>query len=124
MLIDGPVGIAPSPSDLQVGLVDEPPVSWDVAARSGSLDELQGEALHPPVNGDVINGYTALGQQLLDIPVRQAIAQVPPDRDRDHSRRKPEASEDRGRAMCSHRTSLRPSAIDQRNSARLRYLLA
>jgi hypothetical protein len=124
MLIDGPVEIAPLTCDLQVGLVGEPPVFWDVAARSGSLDELRGEALHPPLNADMINGYAALGQQLLDIPVRQAIAQVPPDRDRDHIRREPEASEDRGRAMCSHRTSLRPSAIDQRNSARLRYLLA
>ena len=29
----------------------------------------------------------------------------------------PEASEDRGRTTCSHQTSLRSSAINQRNSA-------
>jgi hypothetical protein len=51
------------------------------------------ESLDPPVHGDVIDGDAALGQQLLNIPVRQAVPQVPADRDRDHLPRKPEASE-------------------------------
>jgi hypothetical protein len=43
--------------------------------------------LHPPVHGDVVDGYAALGEQLprhpgLDIPVGQAITQIPPNRDR------------------------------------------
>ena len=33
--------------------------------------------LHPPVDGDVIDLDTALGQQFLDIAVGQAIARVP-----------------------------------------------
>jgi hypothetical protein len=41
----------------------------------------------------VVHGDAALGQQFLDVPVRQAIAQLPADRDRDHLRRKPETSE-------------------------------
>jgi hypothetical protein len=57
------------------------------------LDELRREPLDPPVDGDVVDGDTALGQQLLDVPVGQAIAQVPAHRDRDHLPRKPEAGE-------------------------------
>ena len=34
----------------------------------GSLDELRGEALRPTADGDLIDGATALGQQLLNIP--------------------------------------------------------
>ena len=67
MLIDRPVEIGPLASDLQVGLVDEPPVTQSVPTRPRSLDELRGEALHPPVDGHVINSDTALGQQFLDI---------------------------------------------------------
>ena len=49
-------------------------------AGPGSLDELGGEALYPPVDGDVVNGDAALGQQLLDVPVGQSVPQVPADR--------------------------------------------
>jgi len=75
---------------------------------AGSGAELGGEPLDPPVDSDVIDGDCALGQQLLDVPVGQAIAQVPADRDRDHLTREPETSKDPGRAKRSHRTSLRP----------------
>src|SRR5205823_898479 len=37
----------------------------------------------------VIDGDAALGQQFLDVPVGQSIAQVPADRDRDHLPREP-----------------------------------
>jgi hypothetical protein len=40
-----------------------------VAARAGGLDELRGETLHPPVDGDVVNGDAALGEQLFDVAV-------------------------------------------------------
>jgi hypothetical protein len=106
MLIDRAVEIRPLAGDLEVGLIDEPPVARSVPAEPGSLDELRGETLHPPVDGDLINGDTALGQQLLDIPVGQPVPQVPADRDRDHLPQEPETSEDRGRARRSHRTSL------------------
>jgi hypothetical protein len=47
--------------------------------------------LDSPVDGDVIHGDSALGQQLLDVPVGQAIPQVLADRDRDHLGRESEA---------------------------------
>ncbi len=43
----------------------------------------------------MINSDTALGQQLLDIPVGQALPQVPADRDRNHLLQEPETSKDR-----------------------------
>jgi hypothetical protein len=69
------------------------------------------------VDGDVIDGDPALGQQLLDVTVGKSIAQVPADRDRDHLPREPEPSKDRCRARSSHRISLLRPTIGQRNSA-------
>jgi hypothetical protein len=34
------------------------------------------EALHPPVDGDVINDDAALGQQLFHVAVGQAMPQI------------------------------------------------
>ena len=68
-------------------------------------------------SGVNLNGDAALGQQFLNIPVGQAVPQVPADRERDHLGREPEATKDRGRARWSRRISLPPYAIDQRNSA-------
>src|SRR6266704_5342700 len=104
MLIDRPVQVGPLAGDLQVSLIDEPPVTRSMPARPGSLDELQSETLHPPVDADMINRYTALGQQLLNIPVGQPVPQVPAVRDRDHLPREPE-TKNRGRARRQHCTS-------------------
>jgi hypothetical protein len=68
-------------------LISQPPSGWL------GLDELRREPLHPPVYGHVIDGDATLGQQLLHIAVRQAVAQVPADRDREDFPREPEASE-------------------------------
>jgi hypothetical protein len=87
-----------------------------MAARPGGLNELRGELLHPAVDRDMVNSDAALGHQFLDVPVGQAVAQVPADCERDHLRREPEASKDRGRGVQSPDQS--PAiAIDQRNSA-------
>jgi hypothetical protein len=51
--------------------------------------------LHPPVDGDVIDLDPALGQQLLDVTVRQAEAQIPAHRHRDHLDREPAPRERR-----------------------------
>jgi hypothetical protein len=94
MLVDRPVQVGPLAGDLHGRLIVEPPVTRSVAAWPGRLDELRGEALEPAVDGGVIHGDSALGQQFLRITVGQAIPQVPADRDRDDLGREPEASED------------------------------
>lgn len=61
MLIDSPIEIDPAAGDLEVGLVDEPPVSHRMAAGPRGVDELWRECLHPPINRDVIHLDAALG---------------------------------------------------------------
>jgi len=108
MLIDCRVQLRLLSGDLDVGLIDEPPVTGSVPARPGRNAELRGERLHPPVHADVIHLDAALGQQ--------HVAGVTGPRARS-PQGEPEACVDRGRTTCSHQTSLHSSAIDQRNSA-------
>jgi hypothetical protein len=77
-----------------------------MAARASGRDELWGEPLDRPVDSDVINVHTTLGEELLDIAVGQAVPQLPPHRDRDHLARESESYERRSRG--SHQASLRP----------------
>ena len=62
VLVDGPVDVAPDSVDLHVGLVAEPPVAWGVAAEPGGVGQQWGEALHPPVDGDVVDLDAAFEQ--------------------------------------------------------------
>jgi hypothetical protein len=50
---------------------------------AGRVDELGGEPLYPAVHSDVIDRDTAFSEQLLNISVGQAVAQVPAHCDRD-----------------------------------------
>jgi hypothetical protein len=81
VLVNRPVQVSPLTAHLDAGLIGEPPVPGSLPARPGGLGELWSEALHPSVDGDVIDGDAALGQQFLNVPVGQAIPQVPADRD-------------------------------------------
>jgi hypothetical protein len=58
-------------------------------AAGDAVGEQRGEPLHPLVHGHVIDIDATLGQQLLDIAIREAVAQVPADRHRDHLRWEP-----------------------------------
>jgi hypothetical protein len=70
----------------------------------------------------LVDRDAALSQQLFDVSVRQAIPQVPPDRQDDHIRRKPESCEtgpgwwhlNRTKA---HQPTLPEPVTDQRNAA-------
>ncbi len=62
MLVDRPVQVSPLAGHLDVRLIDEPPIAKSVPGRLSSLDELRGETLHPPVDGDVIDSDTVLGK--------------------------------------------------------------
>jgi hypothetical protein len=50
-----PVHVAPHTGRLHVGFIDEPPVVDAVPRWSSRLGEQRGEALYPPVDGDVID---------------------------------------------------------------------
>jgi hypothetical protein len=64
-----------------------------VPGEAGRVGEQRREALHPWLDGDVIYLDTPLGQQFLDVTVREPVAQGPADRDCDHLGRKPKARE-------------------------------
>ena len=62
VLVDRAVEVPPPPGHLDVGLVDEPPVSGGVPERSGGVGEQRGEPLHPPVHGHLVDLDAAFGQ--------------------------------------------------------------
>jgi hypothetical protein len=64
-------------------------VADGVPARPGNLGQQRREPLHPPVDNDVIDFDAALSEQLLDVAVGQAEAQVPADREDDDCPRTP-----------------------------------
>jgi len=64
-------------------------------AGASSLGQQRREAQHPPVDSDVVNLNAAFDQELLDVAVGQAEAQVPADRQHDHVGWKAEAGEGR-----------------------------
>jgi hypothetical protein len=94
-LVDRAVEIDPPPDDLNLRFIDEPPIPNHVTTGSCGVDEQWGEPLHPAIDGHMINVDTTFSEQLLDVPVGQAIAEVPADRHHDHIRREPEANESR-----------------------------
>jgi hypothetical protein len=111
-LVDSAVHVVPPAGNPYVGLVDLPAVTDDVPARSGGVGQQRREPQHPPVDRDVVDLDTTLGQQLLDVAVRQAEPQVPTDREDDDIGWEAEAgksgprSGSRARVASSHTSSL------------------
>jgi hypothetical protein len=89
------VDIAPDAVDLHACFVDEPPLTGGVPDEAGRIGKQRREPLHPPVDGEVVDVDPALGQQLFEIAVGKAIAQIPAHRQHDHLGRKPEPGERR-----------------------------
>jgi hypothetical protein len=83
-LVDRSVAVAPASGDLHVGLIDEPAVADQMAAWPGGVDRQWHKPPHPPVDRDVVNFDSSLGEQFLYVAIGQAEAQVPPDGEDDH----------------------------------------
>ena len=109
-LVDRPVDVPPHAGDLHVSLVHMPPVAGPVAARSGGIDEQRGEPVHPPVDRDVVDPQPALGEELLDVPVRQPVPQVPAHREHDHLGREP-VTRERARGWAGHDRATLPHPV-------------
>jgi hypothetical protein len=84
VVVDCPVYVAPYTGRLHVGFIDEPAVADAMTARASCLDDEQGEALHPPVDRDVIDLDAAFGEGFFNIAVGQAVAEVPAHCQQDH----------------------------------------
>ena len=96
-LVDGPVDVAPLAGDLDVGLVHLPAVSHAMPAGPGGVGKQRREPQHPPVDGHVVGLDPTLGQELLEVAVGQAEAEVPADREHNHIGWEAEAGEGRAR---------------------------
>jgi hypothetical protein len=55
-----------------------------VSVRAGGIDDERGEALHPLVDGGVVNVDAVLGEQFFDVAVGLAVPEVPADRTHGH----------------------------------------
>src|SRR5262249_52878876 len=107
----------PPASDLDICLIGEPPVTGSMPAEPRGPDEPGSEPLHPAIDGDVVNGDTAPGQQFPDITAGQTVAQVPAGRDRDHLPRKPRTSKRGVRTRGGSLPQSPAPTITQRNTA-------
>src|SRR6266511_707311 len=79
VLVDRAVDVAPHTVDLDIGLIDEPPVTWGVAAPSGGVGHQRREPLHPSVDGDVVDLDAAFDPTF---PTDHRLARLPPPRPR------------------------------------------
>jgi hypothetical protein len=68
-----------------------------MAGKPGGVGQHRCEALHPPVDGDVVDLDAAFGEQFLDVTVGESVAQVPANRDHDHVGWEPKDGERRPR---------------------------
>jgi hypothetical protein len=123
-LVDRPVHVAPLAGDLHIGLVDLPAISNTMSARPSSLGQQRCEPLHPAIHGDVVDLDAPFAEQLLDVAVGEAEAQVPVDRDDNHIGWESEASKvrswnrSRARTARSHAASLAAPQRSQRTQQR------
>ena len=69
VLVDRPVHVPPNPCDLDIGFVNEPAVTDAVTTRFRGVDEQRCEALHPPVDRDVIDTDPAFREEFFDVTI-------------------------------------------------------
>jgi hypothetical protein len=97
-----------------------------MSARPSSLAQQRCESLHPAIDGDVVDLDAPFGEQLLDVAVGEAKAQVPVDRQDDDVGWEAEADEvrpwnrSRARTARSYAASLAAPQRSQRTQQRLR----
>jgi hypothetical protein len=99
-LVDRPVDVAPVAADPHVSVVRKLSVPDGVTAWLGGVGQQRRKAQHSPVDGEVVDLHTPLGDQLLDVAVGKPEAQVPADRDDDDVGWEAEAGEG-GAGDCS-----------------------
>ena len=95
MLVNSPIDVSPFAGDFHIRFINKPAATNRVATRPSRVNQQRREALHPPLDGDVINLDTAFGEQLFNITVREPISQIPAHRQQDHIRGNPETNKRR-----------------------------
>ena len=75
------------------------------------IDHERSEALHPSLDGDVVNLDAALGEEFFDIAVQESVAEVPAHCQQDHVRWKPEPSKRRRSRAATTTTTNHPGTL-------------
>jgi hypothetical protein len=95
VLIHLPGHLPQHPADLGVGLAGERSVTFVVPAWASRVDLLSREPVHPPEQGHVIHVDATFGEDLLEVPTRKVVPQLPVDCTHDHLGSEPELNESR-----------------------------
>ncbi len=93
LLVDCPVHVPPHAGDVHGRLTDEPSGADRVAPWSRRVDQDRCEALHPPIQHDVIDLDTVFSDEFFEAPLRQSVSQIPAHGHQNHLGRKPEPCE-------------------------------
>ena len=93
VLINRSIDVPPLAGNLHIRLVHIPTVADRMSARPGRIGEEWREALHPPVDGDVIDLDPTLTEQFFDIAIRESIPQIPAHGEDDDLGREPKTGE-------------------------------
>src|SRR5680860_210665 len=102
-------------------------VADQVPTWPGRIREERGEALNPPVDGDVVGLDPTLTEELLDIAIGEPIPQIPPQGEDDDLRWEPETLERRTRQRRNRTRTVRPhpaTLTDPRDLAPTQHCLA
>jgi hypothetical protein len=108
LLVHRPVDIAPHSGDLDIGLLDEPPIPRQMPGRRGRVDQ---QGVNRCTHRYRVTWSTSMPRSARSSsrsPVGQPVAQVPAHRQQDHLGREAESSEAR---RHPHRRSRTASAL-------------
>ena len=78
-LIDGSIDIVPAAADPSIGLVDSPVLTDRRSKPASCLAKQRQIALHPAIDGALIDQDAAFGQPFADFRVTEAVAHIPAD---------------------------------------------
>jgi hypothetical protein len=92
-LVDRAVQVDPPTGDLDIGFISEPAITWRARRHGRAASINNGVKRWTPEHGDMVDLNVAFDEKLLNVALRQPVAQVPTYHHRDHLRREAEASE-------------------------------
>jgi hypothetical protein len=82
--VDGAVKVYPTPTHLDIGLVNVPLPADGLLAPIEPLEKLGQVTDLPATDGGVVDGDASLGHHLFEISEAQAVSEIPPHAEQDY----------------------------------------
>ena len=111
VLVDCAVHVAPHTSHLHIGFVDKPAITNTLTTRPRCVDRERSEALHPSLNGDMVDLDAAFGEKFFDIAVREYVAEISAHCQQDHVRWEPGSCKRRRNRAATTTTTKHPGTL-------------